>query len=119
MSLITVHDSKGLEFPVVYLPGFEEGIIPHKRSAEEGTKDEERRLLYVAITRPMKRLTITWCVSRVKWGDKSPSMASSFMRELDRNWVQQFTWEELRRAPVSFTEAQSGFNALRAMLGKS
>jgi superfamily I DNA/RNA helicase len=119
VSLITVHASKGLEFPVVYLPGFEEGIMPHKRSAEEGTKDEERRLLYVAITRAMKRLTITWCVTRTKWGDKSPCMASSFMRELDRNWVQQFTWEELRRAPVSFSEAQSGFNALRAMLGKS
>lgn len=118
VSLITVHASKGLEFPVVYLPGFEEGILPHKRSAEEGTKDEERRLLYVAITRAMKRLTITWCHSRLKWGDKSPCQASSFMRELDRNYVQQFTWEELRRAPVSFTEAKTGFDALRAMMGQ-
>jgi superfamily I DNA/RNA helicase len=119
VSLITVHASKGLEFPVVYLPGFEEGIIPHKRSAEEGTKDEERRLLYVAITRAMKRLTITWCGNRVKWGEKSPCLPSSFMRELDRNWVQQFTWDELRHAPVSFTEAQTGFAALRAMMGRS
>jgi DNA helicase II / ATP-dependent DNA helicase PcrA len=118
VSMITIHASKGLEFPVVYLPGFEEGIIPHKRSAEEGTKDEERRLLYVAITRAMRKLTITWCHSRTKWGDKSPCQASSFMRELDRNWVQTHTWEELRRAPVSFSEAQTGFAALRAMLGK-
>lgn len=118
VSLITVHASKGLEFPVVYLPGFEEGIIPHKRSAEEGTKDEERRLLYVAITRAMKKLTITWCHTRTKWGDKSPCQGSSFMRELDRNWVQQSTWDELRRAPVSFTEAQTGFEALRAMMGR-
>ncbi len=119
VSLITVHASKGLEFPVVYLPGFEEGIIPHKRSAEEGTRDEERRLLYVAITRAMKRLTLTWCHTRVKWGDKSPCMASSFLRELDRNYVQQFTWEELRRAPVSQAEATSGFAALRAQMGRT
>ena len=119
VSLITVHASKGLEFPVVYLPGFEEGIIPHKRSAEEGTRDEERRLLYVAITRAMKRLTLTWCHTRVKWGDKSPCIPSSFLRELDKNYVQQFTWDELRRAPVSQAEAKTGFDALRAMMGRS
>ena len=118
ISLITVHASKGLEFPVVYVPGFEEGILPHKRSAEEGTRDEERRLLYVAITRAMKRLTLTWCHSRVKWGDKSPCQASSFLRELDRNYVQQCSWEDIRRAPVSLTEAQSGFAALRAQMGR-
>ena len=119
VSLITVHASKGLEFPVVYVPGFEEGILPHKRSAEEGTRDEERRLLYVAITRAMKRLTLTWCHTRVKWGDKSPCMASSFLRELDRNYVQQFTWEDLRRTPVTQAEAQSGFAALRAQMGRT
>jgi DNA helicase-2/ATP-dependent DNA helicase PcrA len=119
VSLITVHASKGLEFPVVYVPGFEEGILPHKRSAEEGTRDEERRLLYVAITRAMKRLTLTWCRNRVKWGEASPCTASSFLRELDRNYVQQFTWEDLRRAPVSLSEAQSGFAALRAQMGRT
>ncbi len=118
VSLITVHASKGLEFPVVYLPGFEEGIIPHKRSAEEGTKDEERRLLYVAITRAMRRLTITWCAYRQKWGEKTTNMPSSFMKELDRNWVHETNWDELRMAPVSLAEAQSGFEALRAMMGR-
>ena len=52
-----------------------------------------------------------------EWGDKSPCMASSFLRELDRNYVQQFTREELRRAPVMQAEATSGFAALRAMMG--
>lgn len=65
----------------------------------------------------MKKLTIT-CYSRVKWGDKSPCMASSFMRELDRNWVQQFTWDELRNAPVSQEEANR-IDRLRALLGRS
>ena len=119
VSLITVHASKGLEFPVVYIPGFEEGIFPHKRSADEGTKDEERRLLYVAITRAMKRLTITYCGSRLKWGDRQPCQPSTFLRELDRNWVQPHTWEEIRRAPVSFDEAKSGFNALRDLLKRN
>ena len=119
VSLITVHASKGLEFPVVYIPGFEEGIIPHKRSAEEGTRDEERRLLYVAITRAMRRLTITWCGARLKWGERQPCQPSTFMKELDRNWVQPHTWEEIRRAPVSFSEVQSGFNALRDLLKRN
>ncbi len=119
VSLITVHASKGLEFPVVYIPGFEEGIFPHKRSADEGTKDEERRLLYVAITRAMKRLTITYCGSRLKWGDRQPCQPSTFLRELDRNWVQPHTWEEIRRAPVSVDEAKSGFNALRDLLKRN
>jgi len=119
VSLITVHASKGLEFPVVYIPGFEEGIFPHKRSADEGTKDEERRLLYVAITRAMKRLTITYCGSRLKWGDRQPTQPSTFLRELDRNWVQPHTWEEIRRAPVSVDEAKSGFNALRDLLKRN
>jgi superfamily I DNA/RNA helicase len=118
VSLITVHASKGLEFPVVYIPGFEEGIFPHKRSAEEGTKDEERRLLYVAITRAMRRLTLTYCASRLKWGERMPCQPSTFLRELDRNWVQPHTWQEIRRAPVSAADASSGLSALRERLLK-
>lgn len=117
VTLITLHASKGLEFPHVYLPGLEEGILPHKRSVEEGTRDEERRLLYVGITRARERLTLTWCAARTKWGDRLPSQGSSFIRELDPACVQRSTWQELRNRPVSLDEAKTRFSAMRQMLG--
>ncbi len=117
VTLITLHASKGLEFPHVYLPGLEEGILPHKRSVEEGTRDEERRLLYVGITRARERLTLTWCAARTKWGDRLPSQGSSFIRELDETYVQRGSWSELRNRPVSQDEAKNRFSAMRQMLG--
>ena len=117
VTLITLHASKGLEFPHVYLPGLEEGILPHKRSTEEGTRDEERRLLYVGITRARERLTLTWCAARTKWGDRLPSQGSSFIRELDPQFVQRASWQELRNRPVSQNEAKTRFSAMRQMLG--
>ena len=117
VTLITLHASKGLEFPHVYLPGLEEGILPHKRSVEEGTRDEERRLLYVGITRARERLTLTWCAARTKWGDRLPSQGSSFIRELDETFVQRASWSELRNRPVSQDEAKNRFSAMRQMLG--
>ena len=117
VTLITLHASKGLEFPHVYLPGLEEGILPHKRSTEEGTRDEERRLLYVGITRARERLTLTWCAARTKWGDRLPSEGSSFIRELDPQYVSRHSWQELRNRPVSQEEAKNRFSAMRQMLG--
>ncbi len=117
VTLITLHASKGLEFPHVYLPGLEEGILPHKRSVEEGTRDEERRLLYVGITRARERLTLTWCAARTKWGDRLPSQGSSFIRELDEKFVERSSWSELRNRPVSLDEAKNRFSAMRQMLG--
>ena len=84
---ITMHSCKGLEFPHVYIVGLEEGLLPHSRSKEEGTLDEERRLFYVAITRAMQTLNISHCIARKKYGKAVPCHPSAFLHELPRpNW---------------------------------
>ncbi len=118
VSLITIHASKGLEFPVCHIIGMEEGIIPHSRSVEEGTKDEERRLVYVAITRAKHQLTITWCHSRKKWGDKVPCMPSSFFNEFDKNEIDETSYESIAEEPVNEDYAASFFAELKAKLSK-
>src|SRR5437879_13755212 len=72
VTLITMHSCKGLEFPHVYVVGLEDGLLPHSRSQEEGTLDEERRLFYVAITRAMESLSLSYCTARNKYGETKP-----------------------------------------------
>src|SRR3546814_10321501 len=62
--LMTMHRAKGLEFPHVFLPAWEDGVFPSVRAVDEGSGDEERRLAYVAITRAMRRLTISYEIGR-------------------------------------------------------
>ncbi len=83
VTLISFHSSKGLEFPLVFIAGIEEDILPHKKSAvnDEGL-EEERRLFYVGITRAMKELFITYTQHRVKYGKETPSVASRFLEEI-------------------------------------
>lgn len=116
VTLITLHAAKGLEYPVVYLVGLEEGILPHKRSIEEGTRDEERRLLYVGITRAKERMTMTYCSTRVKWGKEEACESSSFIRELNPDWVQEEDYEDIMGAEASDEELRGFFSAMSAML---
>lgn len=118
VTLITLHAAKGLEFPHVYLIGLEEGLLPHDRSKVEGTVDEERRLLYVGITRARKTLALTWCRDRIKYGSPMPCTPSSFIKELPANWIEHQNATQILRAPVSEVSAKSRFGSIRASLEK-
>jgi len=82
VTLMTLHNAKGLEFHAVFVIGMEEGIFPHSRSIEEQGVEEERRLCYVGMTRAMERLTLTHTLSRSLFGRRSYNLASRFLDEL-------------------------------------
>jgi DNA helicase-2/ATP-dependent DNA helicase PcrA len=84
VSLMTYHSAKGLEFPIVYMIGMEEGVLPHRRSisGEIDSVDEERRLCYVGVTRAQDELALSLPQSRFKWGKPRPTYPSRFLYEL-------------------------------------
>ncbi|MGL5800571.1 MAG: DNA helicase Rep [Plesiomonas sp.] len=119
VQLMTLHASKGLEFPHVFLIGMEEGILPHQSSMDEDNVDEERRLAYVGITRAQKTLTFSLCKERRQYGELIRPEPSRFLLELpqdDLNW-------ELRKTPVSAEQrmqtGRAGVAGLRDMLAKA
>ncbi len=92
VNLMTMHASKGLEFDIVFLPGWEEGLFPHQKSIDEkGEKglEEERRLAYVGITRAKKNVIISFSMNRFYQGDWIDSMASRFVEELPEKHVEK------------------------------
>jgi DNA helicase-2/ATP-dependent DNA helicase PcrA len=89
VSLMTLHSSKGLEFPVVFLVGLEQGLFPNYRSMEDpASLEEERRLCYVGITRAQERLFISYARERRLYGSREPASPSLFLAELPRDLIE-------------------------------
>jgi superfamily I DNA/RNA helicase len=116
VTLITMHSCKGLEFPHVQVVGLEDGLLPHSRSKVEGTMDEERRLFYVAITRAMKTLRLSYCLGRKKYGQVMPCHPSPFLKELPEELVENAA--ERSKQPVAVDSGKNMFAAMREALGE-
>ncbi|WP_462401663.1 DNA helicase Rep [Pseudomonas sp. Marseille-QA0332] len=115
VQMMTLHASKGLEFPYVFIMGMEEEILPHRSSIEADTIEEERRLAYVGITRARQTLAFTFAAKRKQYGEVIDCTPSRFLDELPAD---DLSWEGLDDAPVE-VKAARGNNALadiRAML---
>jgi DNA helicase-2/ATP-dependent DNA helicase PcrA len=94
-TLMTLHNAKGLEYPIVFVLGMEEGVFPHSRALDEGGLEEERRLAYVGITRAMRDLYLTYARRRNVFGNVAPGLPSRFLQELPSDVID----EESRPAP--------------------
>jgi DNA helicase-2/ATP-dependent DNA helicase PcrA len=106
ITLMTIHNAKGLEFPVVFMAGMEDGLFPHSRSLlSEAAMEEERRLCYVGMTRSEKRLVLTWARYRRRFGggEQERTMASRFLKEIPSNLAIQLGVEEDDRPQVDLT----------------
>ncbi|HEU4977687.1 MAG TPA: UvrD-helicase domain-containing protein [Solirubrobacteraceae bacterium] len=89
VTLMTLHNAKGLEYPIVFIIGCEEGVFPHSRSLDEGTLEEERRLAYVGITRAERALYLTHARRRSVYGNASFALPSRFLNELPPEHVER------------------------------
>ncbi|MGZ4173494.1 MAG: ATP-dependent helicase, partial [Solirubrobacteraceae bacterium] len=96
VTLMTLHNAKGLEYPIVFIIGCEEGVFPHSRSLDEGTLEEERRLAYVGMTRAMRSLYLTHARRRALFGAQSYGLRSRFLDEIPAELVHRPAERPLR-----------------------
>ncbi|MCH8497886.1 MAG: DNA helicase II [Marinobacter sp.] len=109
VQLMTLHSAKGLEFPLVFLAGTEEGLFPHSMSLEEpGRLEEERRLAYVGITRAMKKLVLTYAESRRMYGQEKFNALSRFVREIPGDCIQEVRLRNTVSRPAMVQRANEG-----------
>jgi len=115
VNLMTLHASKGLEFPYVYLVGMEENLLPHENSMEGDSIEEERRLAYVGITRAQRRLTLSYCTHRKRRGEIESREPSRFLEELPE---QHLEWAARKAVDPDILKerGQASLNHLRNLL---
>ncbi|WP_288477238.1 DNA helicase II [uncultured Pseudomonas sp.] len=102
VQLMTLHSAKGLEYPLVFLAGMEEGLFPHKMSLEEpGRLEEERRLAYVGITRAMRRLVMSYAETRRLYGSETYNKVSRFVREVPDGLIQEVRLSNAVKQPFA------------------
>jgi DNA helicase-2/ATP-dependent DNA helicase PcrA len=108
IQLMTLHSAKGLEFPLVFLCGMEEGLFPHQMSYEDPERlEEERRLCYVGMTRAMKILYFTYAECRRLYGRENYRKASRFLREVPANFLNEVRLGSSISRPVSVKPSAS------------
>src|SRR5690554_166227 len=115
VQMMTLHASKGLEFPYVFIMGVEEELLPHRSSIEADTIEEERRLAYVGITRARQNLALTFAARRKQYGEVVDCLPSRFLDELPQDDLE---WEGLEEAPreVKAARGNDALASIRAML---
>lgn len=116
LTLITMHSCKGLEFPYVHIVGLEDGLLPHSRSINEGTLDEERRLFYVALTRAREYLSLSHCTGRKRYGQVMPCNPSRFLLELPSELLERA--DAAMKAPPTKAAAEDFFANIFSQIKK-
>ncbi len=109
VTLMTLHNAKGLEYPVVFIAGLEDGVFPHSRSVEEGTLEEERRLFYVGITRAMRSLYLTHARRRALFGAQSYGLRSRFLEEIPGELLQVSSERVMHPGTVASWRSSASF----------